>query len=79
MFNSYLIGGAFEIELLPGRHTLIVGYYEERYVGVRGTEYKYSTSPQVLEFEATAGRKYTIEAEVDVLGKKWEAKIVEVY
>ena len=69
------IGSPFHIELLPGRHILTVGYCEEG-MTVGGQFAEYSASPQTLEFEAKAGRTYTIEAEV--WDDKWKAKVVEI-
>lgn len=71
IFNSSF-DGTFRIELLPGHHKLVVGYAE------RGSEkLTYSPEPVILEFQAIAGRTYSIIPDFSTFTHQWGAKVVE--
>jgi len=72
---SSSIGSPLRLELLPGRHTLTIGFSEDK-MTVGGRMTQYSAIPHPLEFEAKEGRTYTIEAEMSE--GKWKAKVVEI-
>ena len=71
IFNSYLIGGRFEIALLPGLHILRVGYFTKE----RATRSTRSTFPTILRLRVHAGCEYTIKAEVS--GYTWKPRASE--
>lgn len=72
VYNSR-IDNQFRIEMLPGRHVLRVGLIQLAH----HVTY-YSTSTQILEFEAKPGCVYTIELDIDKDSRTWKARVIKV-